>query len=97
MAYVRTLKTSSGATAVQIVWSFRRGSRNIEHLGSAHDEAGVEALKADARQHLVEGQGVLDLGLDATGTAGAPLEIVNSRAGQLWDALCRSRVESRRR
>ena len=34
MAYVRTVKTSSGATAVQIVWSSWRGSRSIEHLGS---------------------------------------------------------------
>jgi hypothetical protein len=90
VAYVRTVKTSSGATAVQIVWSFRRGSRNIEHLGSAHDEADLEALKAAARQHLVEGQGTLDLGLDAVGTAGAPVEIVSSRAGHLWDGLCRA-------
>ncbi len=48
MAYVRTVKTSSGATAVQIVWSSRRGSRSIEHLGSAHDEAELAALKAAA-------------------------------------------------
>ncbi|EUA14235.1 transposase domain protein [Mycobacterium kansasii 732] len=26
VAYVRTVKTSSGATAVQIVWSSRRGA-----------------------------------------------------------------------
>jgi len=90
VAYVRTVKTSSGATAVQIVWSTRRGSRSIEHLGSAHDEAEVEALKAAARQRLVEGQGTLDLGLDAVGTAGAPLEIVSCRAGHLWDGLCRA-------
>ena len=55
MAYVRTVKTSSGATAVQIVWSFRRGSRNIEHIGSAHDDAELEALKAAARQRLAAG------------------------------------------
>ena len=56
MAYVRTVKTSSGATAVQIVWSSRKGSRQIEHLGSAHDEAGVGALKAAAAQRLAAGQ-----------------------------------------
>jgi DNA-binding GntR family transcriptional regulator len=39
VAYVRTVRTASGATAVQIVHSTRRGSRDIEHLGSAHDEA----------------------------------------------------------
>lgn len=37
MVYVRTVKTSSGATAVQIVHSNRRGSKDIEHLGSAPD------------------------------------------------------------
>jgi hypothetical protein len=36
MAYVRTVKTPSGAIAVQIVWSTRRGSRQIEHLASIH-------------------------------------------------------------
>ena len=43
MAYVRTVKTSSGATAVQIVRSWRKGSRSIEHLGSAHDEVELAA------------------------------------------------------
>jgi hypothetical protein len=51
VAYVRTVKTSSGATAVQIVWSSRRGSRSIEHLGSAHGEAGLAALKAAAARY----------------------------------------------
>jgi hypothetical protein len=41
-----------GAIAVQIVWSSRHGSRNIEHIGSAHDDAEIEALKAAARQRL---------------------------------------------
>ena len=90
MAYVRTVKTASGAIAVQIVWSTRRGSRQIEHLGSAHDEAEVEALKAAARQRLAEGQGTLDLGLNTTGVDGEPLEIVASKASHLWDGLCRA-------
>jgi hypothetical protein len=50
---MRTVKTTSGATAVQVVWSSRRGSREIEHLGSAHDEG---ALKAAARQLMAAGQ-----------------------------------------
>ena len=58
MAYVRTVKTASGATAVQIVWSSRRGSRSIEHLGSAHDEAELAALKAAAAERLAAGQAV---------------------------------------
>ncbi len=72
MPYVRTVKTASGATAVQIVCSSHRGSRQIEHLGSAHDGAELELLKAAARQKLAAGQGELDLGLD-TGAPGGPL------------------------
>jgi hypothetical protein len=45
VASVRTVKAASGATAVQIVWSSRRGSRQIEHVGSAHDDPELEALK----------------------------------------------------
>ena len=92
MAYVRTVKTASGATAVQVVHSSRRGSRSIEHLGSAHDEQELEALKAAARQRLAAGQEELDLGLGAgaPGAPGAPLPIVASRMGHLWDALCRA-------
>jgi hypothetical protein len=52
---------------VQIVYSSHRGSRDIEHIGSAHDEAGLELLKAAARQRLAAGQGELDLGLDTGG------------------------------
>jgi hypothetical protein len=90
--YVRTVKTASGATAVQIVHSFHRGSRDIEHIGSAHDDAEVELLKAAARQRLAAGQGVLDLGLEPTGPArkgagGGPLPITASRMDCLLDAL----------
>jgi hypothetical protein len=90
VAYVRTVKTASGATAVQIVWSTRRGSRQIEHLGSAHDDGEVEALKAPARQRLAEGQGALDRGLNTVGADGDPLEIVASKSSHLWDGLCRA-------
>jgi hypothetical protein len=83
--YVRTVKTKSGATAVQIVYSSRRGSREIEHLGSAHDEAGLETLKAAARQRLAAGQLELGLGLEPAG--GSPLPITSSRMGHLLDAL----------
>ena len=52
MQYVRTVRTKSGVTAVQIVYSSRRGSRDIEHIGSAHDEAALEMLNAAAGQRL---------------------------------------------
>jgi hypothetical protein len=89
VAYVRTVKSSSGATAVQIVWSSRRGSRSIEHIGSAHDEAGLVVLKAAAAQRLAAGQAELDLGV-VERSASEPLPITSSRAAQLWDALCRA-------
>jgi hypothetical protein len=54
--YVRTVRTASGATAVQIVYSSHRRSRDIEHIGSANDEAELELLKAAARQRVVGGQ-----------------------------------------
>ena len=89
MPYVRTVKTSSGAVAVQIVYSFHRGSRQIEHIGSAHDGAGVELLKAAARQRLAAGQGVLELGPGFGAAGGAALPITSSRMGVLLDALVR--------
>jgi hypothetical protein len=90
--YVRTVKTASGATAVQIVYSSHRGSRDIEHLGSAHDDVELELLKAAARQRLAAGQGELDLGLEVTeparrGAGGGPLPITSTRMGVLLDAI----------
>jgi hypothetical protein len=93
VAYVRTVRTASGATGVQIVWSSRRGSRRIEHVGSGHDEAEVEALRAAARQRLAGGQTELDLGLETASAAagsGGPLTIVGSQAAHLWEALSRA-------
>ena len=92
MPYVRTVKTASGATAVQVVHSLPRGSRDIEHIGSAHDEAELEALKAAARQGMAGGQGVLDLGLvpAVQAAGGGPLPITSSWMGHLADALERA-------
>ena len=93
MAFVRTVKTASGATAVQIVHGKRRGVRRLEHVGSAHDERELEALKVAAAQRLALLYPELDLGLDGAIDAGAaavgpgPLPIVSSRAGPLWDGL----------
>ena len=88
MPYVRTVKTKSGATAVQVVWSSRRGSRSIEHIGSAHDEPELEALKAAARQKIAAGQPEPGLGL-ATAGPGGPLPVTSTRMGHLLDALDR--------
>jgi len=72
------------------VYSSRRGSRSIEHLRSAHDDAELAALKAAARQRLAAGQGELDLGLPAGMSPSGPLEITSSQMRHLWQALCRA-------
>ena len=51
---MRTVKTTLGATAVQVVWSSRRGSRQIEHLGRRMTRR--PALKAAAQQRIAAGQ-----------------------------------------
>jgi hypothetical protein len=85
---MRTVKTTSGATAVQVVWSSRRGSRQIERLGSAHDDTELEALKAAAQQRIAAGQLELALGLEPAGDG--PLPITSSRMAHLLDALERA-------
>ncbi len=84
---MRTVKTASGATAVQIVWSWRKGSRSIEHVGSAHDEVQLAVLKSAAAARLAAGQTELDLGLSG-GVEPGTLPITSSRMSHLWDALC---------
>ena len=83
--YVRTVKTGSGATAVQVVWSNRGGSKRMDHIGSAHTPEDVEILKAVANQRMAEGQDELDFG-DGQPRKRA-LTIRGSRAEHLWDAL----------
>lgn len=85
MAYVRTVKTASGATAVQIVHANRRGARDIEHIGSAHTPAGVEVLKAAARQRLHADQDTFDFGDGRP--EGQSLPITATQSKHLWDAL----------
>jgi hypothetical protein len=85
VAYVRTVKTASGATAVQIVHSSRRGARDIEHIGSAHTPAEVEILKAAARQRLHADQDTLDFGDGRP--VGQELPITSTQSKHLWEAL----------
>lgn len=85
MAYVRTVKTASGAVAVQIVHSNRRGSREIEHIGSAHTPGEVEVLKSVAQQRLHVDQDTLDFDDGELGDNEAP--IVSSQARHLWETL----------
>lgn len=72
--YVRTYTTPSGTTGVQVVTK-RRGKRSFAHVGSAHDAAELEVLKARAERIARGGQQALDLqSLDGASppTAGVP-------------------------
>ena len=89
---MRTVKTASDATGRTDRALLPAGSRDIEHIGSAHDEAELEVLKAAARHCLVAGQDELDLGLERTeaagrGAGGGPLPVTSSRMVHLWEAL----------
>lgn len=64
--YIRTVKTASGATAVQVIFSERGGSKKMEHIGSAHTPDDLAVLKAKAHRLIDGGQMSLDLGMDVT-------------------------------
>ncbi len=93
MPYVRTVKTASGATAVQIVHSSHRVivGRGISSTSARLTMTlWVELLKAAARQRLAAGQGVLELGMEPAGSArsGGPLLITTSRMDCLQPLNC---------
>ena len=66
MAWIRRVRTASGATAVQIA-EYVQGRREIvEHVGSAHTDVELGMLMAKARALLAdEAQDELDLGVVA--------------------------------
>ena len=63
MAFVRKVRTASGATAVQIAeYAGGRRQRIVAHLGSAHTSAELGVLLERARAMLEDpAQGVLDI------------------------------------
>lgn len=64
MAWVRRVRTASGATAVQIAESVTGRRRIVRHVGSAHDEAELGLLIEEAHRLLADDQqGILDLGI----------------------------------
>ncbi|MDF2051179.1 hypothetical protein [Arthrobacter sp. Cr_A7] len=67
MAFIRRVRTASGATGVQIAEYVRGRQRIVEHVGSAHTEAELGVLLARARELLEDpAQGVLELGVERT-------------------------------
>jgi hypothetical protein len=67
VAWVRRVRTASGATAVQIAEYVDGRRRIVRHVGSAHTEAELGLLLEDARGMLADAaQGELDLGVEPT-------------------------------
>lgn len=56
MAFIRTVTTASGATAVQIAHKQSGRIVKIEHIGSAHSEHDLQSLLTLAREQLHRGQ-----------------------------------------
>ncbi len=90
--YVRKVRTSSGATAVQIAEKRQGVRRILEHLGSAHTEADLAVLMQVAREKLNAGQQALDLEIPGTDTeptappsSGAVVTGTTSQV--LWEVL----------
>src|SRR3989344_7041698 len=59
MAFIRKVKTKSGATAVQIAHKIGGRLVKLEHLGSAHNLKELETLISLAKERLRGGQMVL--------------------------------------
>jgi len=53
MAYIRKVKTSSGATAVQVVCKIHGKIVHLNHIGSAHNEDELHVLLGLAKQRLI--------------------------------------------
>jgi Transposase DDE domain len=67
VAFIRRVRTASGATAVQIAEYSGGSQRIVKHVGSAHTEAELGVLLERARSLLADpGQGALDLGVEPT-------------------------------
>lgn len=75
MAFVRRVKTASGATAVQIAEYADGGQRIVKHFGSARTDAELGVLMEQARHFLIDrNQLVLDIDtpVSATDLLGPP-------------------------
>jgi hypothetical protein len=83
MAFIRRIKTSSGATAIQIAHKQKGRIVKIIHIGSAHTEEELNILLALARKRLQENQ--LELLLEPQSSLRVGLK--RSFSGLLWDTL----------
>ena len=88
MVFVRRVAGRSGSTKVQI--AERRGGRDVvlEHVGTAHDEAELALLLAEAERRLRPGQEALGfLAETDVGSVSRPGVITSKSSAVLWNVL----------
>ena len=83
MAFIRNVKTASGATAVQIAFKQKGKIVKILHIGSAHNEEELNILLALARNRLQDNQ----LELFPEAQSSLRISIKKSFSGLLWTTL----------
>jgi transposase len=83
MAFIRKVKTSSGATAVQIAYKEKGRIKKISHIGSAHNEAELQILLEIARKRMQSNQ--MDLFPETQSSL--RVGIRRSFSGLLWNTL----------
>lgn len=82
MAFIRKVKTKSGATAVQVAHKYHGRIIKIEHIGSAHNDDDLQILLVLARQRLRGTQQTL-----LTEPEPLPVRIRHSVSSVLLDVL----------
>ncbi len=88
--FLRKVRTSSGATAVQIAVK-KHGVRTIvEHLGSAHSDAELAVLMSAGREKLAQGQLAFDFAEVSPARVDAPAVVQGQESRILWQVLCRA-------
>jgi hypothetical protein len=83
MAFIRKVKTASGATAIQIAHKQKGRVVKIIHIGSAHTEEELNVLLALARKRLQQNQ----LELLPKPQPSLRVGLKRSFSGLLWDTL----------
>lgn len=84
MAFVRKVRTASGAVAVQVVRKHRGQRTILAHVGSAHTDAQLGILLEQARRIAAEDQGVLDI--EVAARAQRVDSVADWRRGELMPA-----------
>lgn len=87
MAFIRKVKTTSGATAVQIAYKSHSKIIKIEHVGSAHSEEELQILVELAKQKLIGDQKSLFASADHPAVFAPKMGLKNSFSGLLLQTL----------